>query len=118
MQPGMSVEISVELAKQEGIKNGEKVIVKSARGEVEATAIVTPRFKPFNIDGNIIHEVGIPWHFGWITQARPKKKYGPLDKKPQMFTYGDAANLLTPTICDANTMIPEFKAFVVNVTKL
>ncbi len=117
MQPGMFVEMSVELAKDKGIKNGEKVIVKSARGEVEATAIVTPRFKPFNIDGNIIHEVGIPWHFGWITQARPKKKYGPVDKKPQVFTYGDAANLLTPTIGDANTMIPESKAFMVNVVK-
>jgi formate dehydrogenase major subunit len=117
MQPGMFVEMSVELAKERGIKNGEKVIVKSARGEVEATAIVTPRFKPFNIDGNIIHEVGIPWHFGWITQARPKKKYGKLDKKPQVFTYGDAANLLTPTIGDANTMIPESKAFMVNVVK-
>jgi len=117
MQPGMFVEMSVELAKERGIKNGEKVIVKSARGEVEATAIVTPRFKPFNIDGNIIHEVGIPWHFGWITQARPKKKYGKLDKKPQVFTYGDSANLLTPTIGDANTMIPESKAFMVNVVK-
>ena len=117
MQPGMFVEMSVELAKERGIKNGEKVIVKSPRGEVEATAIVTPRFKPFNIDGNIIHEVGIPWHYGWITQARPKKKYGKLDKKPQVFTYGDSANLLTPTIGDANTMIPESKAFMVNVVK-
>jgi len=117
MQPGMFVEMSVELAKEKGMKNGEKVIVKSARGEVEATAIVTPRFKPFNIDGNIIHEVGIPWHFGWITQARPKNKYSKIDKKPEVFTYGDAANLLTPTIGDANTMIPESKAFMVNVVK-
>ncbi len=117
MQPGMFVEMSLELAKERSIKNGEKVIVKSARGEVEATAIVTPRFKPFNIDGNIIHEVGVPWHFGWITQARPRNKYGPLDKKPEVFTFGDAANLLTPTIGDANTMIPESKAFMVNVVK-
>jgi formate dehydrogenase major subunit len=117
MQPGMFVEMSVELAKEKDIKNGEKVIVKSARGEVEATAIVTPRFKPFNIDGNIIHEVGIPWHFGWITQARPKKAYSKIDKKPEVFTYGDAANLLVPTIGDANTMIPESKAFMANVVK-
>ncbi len=117
MQPGMFVEMSEELAKERGMKNGEKVIVKSARGEVEAIAIVTPRFKPFNIDGNIIHEVGIPWHYGWITQARPKNKYSKIDKKPEVFTYGDAANLLTPTIGDANTMIPESKAFMVNVVK-
>jgi formate dehydrogenase major subunit len=115
MQPGMFVEMSQELAKERGIQNGDKCIVKSARGEVEATAIVTPRFKPFNIDGNTIHEVGIPWHFGWITTA--DRKYQPNDKKPKVHTFGDSANLLTSTIGDANTMIPESKAFMVNVAK-
>ena len=115
MQPGMFVEIGQELAKERGIVNGDKCIVKSARGEVEATAIVTPRFKPFNIDGNIIHEVGIPWHYGWITTA--DRKYEPNDKKPEVHTFGDAANILTSTIGDANTMIPESKAFMVNVVK-
>ncbi len=115
MQPGMFVEMSVELAREKGIVNGDKVIVKSARGQVECTAIVTPRFKPFNIDGNTIHEVGIPWHFGWITTK--DRKYQPGDKKAEVFTFGDAANLLTPTIGDANTMIPESKAFMVNVIK-
>jgi formate dehydrogenase major subunit len=115
MQPGMFVEMSQELAKERNIAGGEKVIVKSARGELEATAVVTARFKPFDIDGTMIHEVGIPWHFGWITTA--DRKYGPNDKKPEIFTTGDSANLLTPTIGDANTMIPESKAFMVNVVK-
>ena len=30
---------------------------------------------------------------------------------------GDSANALTPNVGDANTMIPEYKAFLVNVTK-
>ena len=118
MQPGMFVEMSEELAKLKSIKNGDKCIVSSARGEVEATAIVTPRFKPFIINGdkdNPIHEVGIPWHFGWITTK--DRKYSPGDKKAEVFTHGDAANLLVPTIGDANTMIPESKAFMVNVAK-
>jgi formate dehydrogenase major subunit len=115
MQPGMFCEMSQELAKEKNIKSGDKVIVKSPRGEVEATAIVTPRFKPFDIDGNVIHQVGIPWHFGWITTA--DRKYESLDKKAEVFTEGDAANLLTPSIGDANTMIPESKAFMVNVVK-
>ena len=115
MQPGMFVEISAELAKEKGIANGEKVVVESARGKVECVAIVTHRFKPFNIDGNTIHEVGIPWHFGWITTK--DRQYKPGDKKAEVFTFGDAANLLTPTIGDANTMIPESKAFMVNVVK-
>ena len=115
MQPGMFVEMGEELAKDKGIKSGDKCIVSSARGEVECSAIVTPRFKPFNIDGNTIHEVGIPWHFGWITTK--DRTYNPGDKKAEVFTHGDAANLLVPTIGDANTMIPESKAFMVNVVK-
>jgi len=31
---------------------------------------------------------------------------------------GDSANILTPHVGDANTMIPEFKAFLVNVRKV
>jgi formate dehydrogenase major subunit len=115
MQPGMFVEMSLELAKERSIKNGDMCIVSTARGEVEATAIVTPRFKPLLIDGNEIHQIGIPWHYGWITTK--DRKYDPGDKKAEVFTQGDAANLLTPTIGDANTMIPESKAFMANVVK-
>jgi formate dehydrogenase major subunit len=115
MQPGNFVEMSLELAKQRGIKNGDACIVSSARGQVEAVAMVTPRFKPFEIDGNTIHQVGLPWHFGWITtEDRP---YNANDKKAEVFTTGDAANHLVPTIGDANTTIPESKAFMVNVVK-
>ncbi len=115
MQPGMFVEIGEELAKERGFKNGEIVTVKSSRGEVDAVAIVTPRFKPFDIDGNIIHQVGIPWHYGWVTTA--ERKYNANDKKPEIFTFGDSANLLTPYAGDPNTMIPESKAFMVNVVR-
>lgn len=115
MQPGMFVEIGEELAKERGFKNGEIVTVKSSRGEVDAVAIVTPRFKPFDIDGNIIHQVGIPWHYGWATTAT--RKYNANDKKPEIFTFGDSANLLTPYAGDPNTMIPESKAFMVNVVR-
>lgn len=101
LEPQLFVEMSKELAKEKGIKNGDRVIVKSARGEVEAKAIITERFKPFKIAGQTVHQVGIPWHYGWVT---------PPDG-------GDSANLLTPTIGDANTMIPESKAFMVNVEK-
>ena len=101
LQPQMFVEMSKELAKERGIANGERVTVKSARGELWAKAIVTDRFKPFKIAGQTVHQVGIPWHFGWVTPADG----------------GDSANLLTPTIGDANTMIPESKAFMVNVEK-
>jgi formate dehydrogenase major subunit len=101
LEPQMFVEMSKELAKEKGILGGDRVMVKSARGELWAKAIITDRFKPFKIAGQTVHQVGIPWHYGWLT---------PPDG-------GDSANLLTPTIGDANTMIPESKAFMVNVEK-
>jgi formate dehydrogenase major subunit len=115
MQPGLFVEISPELAKLKGIANGDLVKVKSIRGEVEAVAMVTRRWRPFTIDGNQIHQVGLPWHYGWVTTKMREFVVG--DKKPEVFTSGDSANLLTPFIGDANTMIPESKAFMVNVSR-
>ncbi len=103
LQPQVFVEMSPELAKLKGIKNGERVKVESMRAGLECTAIVTPRFKPFKIDGNTIHQVGIPWHYGW--------------RWPEEGTE-DSANLLTPPTGDPNTRIPETKAFMVNVSKI
>ena len=108
LQPSMFVEMSKELANDKGIRNGETVTVKSARGEVDCVAIVTDRFKPFIIAGQTVHQVGIPWHYGWSTTDYQN---GP------GLTFGDSANLLTPTVGDSNTMIPESKAFMVNVVR-
>lgn len=104
MQPQNFVEMSHELAKEKGFKNGEKVKVSSARGEVMAIAIVTDRFKPFNIMNSTVHQIGLPWCYGW--------------QYPEDGSGFDSSNLLTPTVGDANTMIPETKAFMVNVEKL
>ncbi len=103
LQPQMFVEISEELAKLKGFKNGERIKVSSARGSVECTTIVTKRFKPFKISGTVVHEVGIPWHFGWRWPDSGKE---------------ESANLLTPSTGDPNTRIPETKAFMVNVAKI
>jgi formate dehydrogenase major subunit len=100
MQPGFFVEMSEELAREKGIADGDEVIVRSARGEVKGVAMVTKRFKPFKVNGKTIHQIGMPWHWG----------YAGLNK-------GNSANLLTPPVGDANTMIPETKAFICNVEK-
>ena len=73
-QPQMFVEMSKELAKEKGIKNGEKVTVSSARGKLWAVAIVTDRFKPFKVAGTTVHQVGIPWHFGWQFPGRQRRR--------------------------------------------
>jgi len=101
LQPQLFVEVSKELAESRGIDNGEKCIVQSARGQVEAVAVVTDRMRPLKVMGRTVQQVGLPWCFGWVT---PKGG-------------GDSANLLTPSIGDANTMIPETKAFMVNVVR-
>jgi formate dehydrogenase major subunit len=100
-EPQMFCEMSPELAKMRGITNGEKVILESTRGSLWAKAIVTERIKPFTVLGQTVHQVGIPWHFGWTW---PKNG-------------GDSANILCPSVGDPNTGIPETKAFMVNVRK-
>ncbi len=115
LQPSNFVEMSEELAEEKGIKNGEKVVVASVRAGVDAVAIVTKRFKPFIVGGNTVHQVGVPWHFGWATTREYDVKANGLEYSNP--TFGDAANLLTPSIGDANTMIPETKAFMVSVEK-
>jgi formate dehydrogenase major subunit len=100
-QPELFVEISEELAKIRGIKNGERCIISSARGSVEAAALVTYRIQPFTVHGRTVHQVSIPFHYGWL--------------QPQ--NSGDSANLLTSCACDPNTRIPETKSFMVNIIK-
>jgi formate dehydrogenase major subunit len=100
LMPNMFVELSEELAAEKGIVNGGKVIVENVRGRVEGIAMVTKRFKPFQVNGKVVHEVGLPWHWGYTGLST-----------------GDSANLLTPHVGDANTMIPEYKAFLCDVKK-
>lgn len=103
MQPQSFVEMGMELAKEKGIKNGDTIKVSSVRGEVLAKAVVTDRIKPFKVMDNTVHMVGLPYHFGW--------------QYPEDGSGFDSANLLTPTIGDANTSIPETKAFMVNIER-
>ncbi len=100
LQPEVFIEIGEELADELNIKNAEFVVVRSARGSVRVKAMVTKRLKPMQINGKVIHEVAMPWHWGFMGLSK-----------------GDSANALTPNVGDANTMIPEFKAFLVDVAK-
>ncbi len=100
LMPDMFAEISHELAAEKGIQNGDRIRVITARGCVTAFAVVTHRFKPFKLNGKVVHEIGLPWHWGYSGIA-----------------IGDSANILTPHVGDANTMIPEYKAFLCNIEK-
>jgi len=108
LQPEMFVEMSEDLAAEKGIGNGDRVLVKSARAPdgVKAVAIVTKRFKPFEgiIEGQMVHQVGVPWCFGWVAPSMDATRV-------------TSGNLLTPNVGDPNTRIPESKAFMVNIEK-
>jgi formate dehydrogenase major subunit len=101
LQPEEFVEIGEALAKEKGIEQGGWVRVSSKRGVVVCKAYVTKRIRPLTVDGKPTHVIGVPLHWGFTGQAR--KGYG--------------ANTLTPSVGDANTQTPEFKAFLVNVEK-
>jgi len=111
MMPEMFVEMSPSLAKAKGINAGDWVRVKSARGEVLARADVTRRVAPFTCgkpgQQNTVEMVALPWHFGFegLTTGGPDRRQN------------YAANQLAPMVGDANTMIPEYKVFLVDIQK-
>ena len=101
LQPEQFVEIGASLAEEKGIYAGDRVRISSKRGEIVAKAVVTKRLRALMVHGRIVHQVGLPIHWGFKGRAKP----------------GYLTNTLTPFVGDANTNTPEFKAFLVNVEK-
>jgi formate dehydrogenase major subunit len=95
LQPAMFAEIDPALAAEHGIEDGGWMCISSPRAEIEARARVTERMRPLTIDGRTVHQVALPWHWG----------FGGPDP-------GDAANDLLPLTGDPNVSIQESKAFV------
>jgi len=100
-QPSQFVEIGEDLAKEKSIQNGDRVKVSSNRGAIKAVAVVTKRMKGLDCNGQKVHTVGIPIHWGFVGVANT----------------GHLSNTLTPFVGDANSQTPEYKAFLVNIEK-
>ncbi len=100
LQPEMFIEISPQLAEELRIENTEMVVVESPRGAIECKALVTPRLQPLNMGGRIVHQVGMPIHWGY-----------------EGLVVGASANNLASLVADPNVSIHEGKAFVVNIRK-
>jgi formate dehydrogenase major subunit len=100
LMPELFIELSPELAAEKGIANLDWVRISSPRAQVRAKALVTRRMRPLRIDGRTVHQVGMPWHWGY-----------------EGLTTGDIMNELTPLVGDPNVTIHEGKAFVCNVEK-
>lgn len=100
LQPEAFVEISPELAAEHGIRNLDWAVLSTARGQIEAKTLVTDRIRPFTINGKTVHQVGMPWVFGWDGYAR-----------------GDIANVLLAVYGDPNTSIHTTKALTCALRK-
>ncbi len=100
LQPEAFAEIAPELAGELGIANLDWVTLSTARGEVEVKALVTDRLYPLRVEGRIVHQIGIVWHFGWVGFAK-----------------GDIANILTSVVGDPNTSMHEAKALTCNLRR-
>ncbi len=100
LMPELFVELSPELAAEKGIRNTDWVQITTPRGAIRAKALVTRRLRPLTVAGRVLHQVGLPWHWGW-----------------QGVVTGDVVNELTALVGDPNVSIHEGKAFVCNVER-
>jgi len=100
LQPELFAEISIQLSAELGIANGDYVTVSSPRGAIEARALVTRRMTPVSVDGQIIHQVGLPYHWGYKGLVK-----------------GGAANDLVAISEEPNVRIMETKALVCNLKR-
>ncbi len=92
LQPEMFIEVSPELAAERGLTHMGWGHVVTARSAVEGRIMVTDRLKPLRIDGRVLHQVWLPYHWG----------------SGGMVT-GDSANDLLGITLDPNVLIQESK---------
>ena len=98
LQPEFFCEISPELAESAGIGHGDYATITTPRGIVEARALVTARMRPLTIDGQTVHQVGLPYHWGYCGLST-----------------GDIANDLLAISEEPNVRIMESKGLLCNI---
>jgi len=101
LQPEVFAEIDPVLAAERGIEDGGWMVISTSRGEVEAKANVTRRVGPLRVDGRIVHQISVPWHWGTHTTS-------------EQGVTGDSMNDLIALSGDPNTSI-EDKTFTCQV---
>lgn len=65
LQPVLFCEISPELARERGIAHGGWATIATPRAAIEARVLVTARIPTLAIDGRPLHQVGLPYHWGF-----------------------------------------------------
>jgi formate dehydrogenase major subunit len=98
LQPAMFCEVHPDLADELGLEHGGWATVYTARSAIEARVLVTDRMRPVRMNGRLVHQVGLPYHWG---------KRG--------LVSGDSANDLAHMALDPNVHIQEVKAFTCGI---
>ena len=98
LQPEMFAELSPELADERGIVHGGWMTIQTARGRIRARAMVTRRLRPFVVEGRVVHQIGLPFHWAFAGES-----------------VGSNANDLTALVADPNVSMHDCKAFACQV---
>lgn len=98
--PEPFVEISKNLGKKIGVKEGDMVEVSSARGTIKVRALVTDRIQTYKVNGKDTETIGMPYHWGFASLSP-----------------GSSANDLTIAALDPTSSIPEYKVCLVNIRR-
>jgi formate dehydrogenase major subunit len=92
LQPELFVEVSPELARLRGLAHLGRAHVVTSRAAVQARVMVTDRMAPLRIDGRVVHQIWMPYHWG-----------------PSGLVTGDVVNDLFGVVLDPNVFIQESK---------
>ncbi len=98
LQPELFCEVSPELAQKLGLKHGDWATIRTMRAEIEARVMVTRRMRPLHLNGRVVHQVGVPYH--WSSKGLVR---------------GDSANELLPFTADPNVSIMATKAHTCDI---
>jgi formate dehydrogenase major subunit len=98
LQPEMFCEVSPELAEERGLEHNGWATIVTARNAIEARVMVTARMTPLRVQGRVVHQVGLPYHWG-----------------PNGYSTGDSANELAHLALDPNVHIQEVKALTCDI---
>ncbi len=98
LQPELFTEVSPELAKEIGLVHGDYATIMTPRSAIEARVLITKRMRSLMIDGQEMHQVGLPYHWGNKGLAK-----------------GDIVNDLLVISEEPNVRINETKALVCNL---
>jgi formate dehydrogenase major subunit len=93
LQPELFCEVSPELAAERGLEHAGWATIVTSRTAIEARVMVTERIKPLQMDGQVVHQVGVPYHWGG-----------------KGLVTGDVVNDLFSLALDPNVHIQEVKA--------